>query len=105
MENIVHKTVNEYEAFLSKHKLWDLIKDIDSQIEINSDNIDTLKSESKCLNDKLGKYYEYKAKAYQIRSRAEWVEKGEKSTSYFLRLEQQRQTYNRIVKLKTKDDK
>ena len=36
----------------------------------------------------------------QIRSRAKYIEEGEKSTSYFLRLEKQRQTNNKIMMLK-----
>ena len=37
----------------------------------------------------------------QIRSRAKYIE-GEKSTSYFLRLEKQRQTNNKITMLKSR---
>ena len=36
---------------------------------------------------------------YQIRSKAEWVEKGEKNTAYFLNLENYRQSKNAIFKL------
>jgi hypothetical protein len=38
------------------------------------------------------------------RSRANWVEKGEKNTSYFLRLENQRQTWNTIKQFKSEGD-
>ena len=41
-----------------------------------------------------------KAKGAQIRARAEWVEKGERSTSYFLRLENIRQNSAHITTLK-----
>ena len=41
-----------------------------------------------------------KAKGSQIRARAEWVEKGERSTSYFLRLENFRQNSAHITTLK-----
>ena len=41
-----------------------------------------------------------KAKGSQIRARAEWVEKGERSTSYFLRLENIRQNSAHITALK-----
>ena len=44
--------------------------------------------------------YERKAAGYQVRSRAQWVEKGEKSTSYFLGLEKARQNSNCIECLK-----
>ena len=41
-----------------------------------------------------------KAKVAQIRARAEWVEKGDGSTSYFLRLENIRQNSAHITALK-----
>ena len=41
-----------------------------------------------------------KAKGAQIRARAEWVEKGERSTSYFLRLENITQDSAHITTLK-----
>ena len=41
---------------------------------------------------------------YQIRSKAEWVEQGEKNTAYFLILEKYRQSKNAIFKL-TKSDR
>ena len=44
--------------------------------------------------------YKIKAKGYQIRARAQWVEEGEKSTKYFLNLENFRQTSNCINCLK-----
>ena len=36
---------------------------------------------------------------YQIRSKTEWVEKGEKNTAYFLNLRKFRQSKNAIFKL------
>ena len=36
--------------------------------------------------------YEAKARGYQIRSHARWVEEGEKSSGYFLSLEKERQS-------------
>ena len=44
--------------------------------------------------------YEQKAAGYQVRSRAQWVENGEKSTKYFLGLEKSRQNSNCIECLK-----
>ena len=38
-----------------------------------------------------------KAKEVQIRARAEWVEKGERSTSYFFRIENNRQNSAHII--------
>ena len=48
----------------------------------------------------MEKEYEYKAKGAQIRSKQEWVEKGEKNTAYFFGLEKSRQTKKTIFKLK-----
>ena len=42
-----------------------------------------------------------KAKGAQIRSKATWWEEGEKSSSYFLRLEKRRQSNNTIKQLKS----
>ncbi len=43
--------------------------------------------------------YTSKANGAYIRSRARWIEKGEKSSSYFFGLEKQRQTKRKINKL------
>ena len=45
-----------------------------------------------------------KSKGAQIRSRANWIEQGEKNSSYFLRLESQRQSCNTIKQLKCGND-
>ena len=45
-----------------------------------------------------------KAKGAQIRARAEWVGKGERSTSYFLRLENIRQNSAHITSLDERGD-
>ena len=44
------------------------------------------------------------AKASQIRSKAQYVEEGEKNTAYFLSLKKQRQISNTIYKIQTSDD-
>ena len=41
----------------------------------------------------------FQAEASQIRSKSQYIEEGEKNTSYFLSLEKQRQTNNVINKL------
>ena len=43
------------------------------------------------------------AKASQIRSKAQYVEEGEKNTAYFLSLEKQRQISNTIYEIQTSD--
>lgn len=51
------------------------------------------------LNDELNKIYDIKARGQQIRSKADWVEKGERSNKYFFRLEKSRQCSNVIRRL------
>lgn len=45
------------------------------------------------LQSKLGVMYLYKAKGAYVRSRAKWIEEGEKNTAYFCNLEKRRQEY------------
>ena len=52
------------------------------------------------LHEKCGEYYKNKAKVAFVRSRAEWMEKGEKSTKYFLGLEKCKQSNKQIKVLK-----
>lgn len=51
------------------------------------------------LQAELDNLYLEKAKGAYIRSRARWIEEGEKNSSYFFSLEKQRQTKKRIQKL------
>ena len=131
----IQKTKNEYNHILTSGHLWDLckirikeytirycinkakmkrdmyakldnhIKEIDSEIMLNNDNTDFLKNEREEVKRKLDAFMKDKAKGYQIRSRAKWIEEGEKSTAYFARLEKQRQTYNNISRLNTADNR
>ena len=48
------------------------------------------------LKDQLDQQYRAKSRGYQIRSRAQWIEEGERSTQYFLGLEKERQASNCI---------
>lgn len=43
------------------------------------------------LENELHALYEIKSKGAQIRSRAKWIDEGEKNSSYFLRLENRHQ--------------
>ncbi len=52
---------------------------------------DNEKQKLQSLLNKLDEMYLCKAKGAFIRSRAKWIEDGEKSTSYFCRLEKRRQ--------------
>ena len=53
----------------------------------------------KDLEKQLDDLYEAKAKGAQVRSRAKWIDEGEKNTSYFLRLENKHQSHNVINKI------
>jgi len=55
------------------------------------------------LESRLDTLYKDKAKGIQVRSRAKWIQEGEKSTRYFMRLESQRQGSNVIKELKKTD--
>ena len=70
----------------------------------NSQNINrTMQNDILKIENELNKTYDYKAKGAQIRSRAEWIENGEKSTKYFLSLEKIRQNKKNIRKLTSAD--
>uniref|UniRef100_A0A8C6K9W5 Reverse transcriptase domain-containing protein n=1 Tax=Nothobranchius furzeri TaxID=105023 RepID=A0A8C6K9W5_NOTFU len=51
------------------------------------------------LQSKLDEMYLYRAKAAYLRSKAKWIEEGEKNTAYFCNLETRRQEYNSICNL------
>uniref|UniRef100_A0A3B3H9P1 Reverse transcriptase domain-containing protein n=1 Tax=Oryzias latipes TaxID=8090 RepID=A0A3B3H9P1_ORYLA len=72
--------------------------------EINSICCKSLLSEGEkqrlsLLQTSLDNMYVSKAKGAFIRSRAKWVEEGEKSSAYFCRLEKRRQEKNAVNKL------
>ena len=81
------------------------IKELDEVIKTNTDSDVHLLVEKRnrpksdldilLANDAIG---------YQIRSKSEWVEKGE-NTAYFLNLEKYRQTKNDIFQLNKSDGK
>lgn len=60
---------------------------------------DAEKSRLVSLQLELDNLYINKAKGAYIRSKAKWIEEGEKSTSYFCRLEKRRQSRNSILSL------
>ena len=51
------------------------------------------------LQSKLDMLYLYKAKGAYMRSRAKWMEEGEKNTAYFCNLEKRKQEYNSFCSL------
>ena len=80
------------------------INEIDEIIKTNTDNdVHLLVEKRNRLKSDLDILLANDAIGYQIRSKAEWVEKGEKNTAYFLNLEKYRQSKNAIFKL-TKSD-
>ena len=70
---------------------------IDKQLAVTS--YDALSAERRVFKAKLDKQYKIKAKGYQIRSRATWVELGEQSTRYSWGLGKSRQNHNCICSL------
>ena len=83
------------------------IKDLEEKIDEIDRSHDSLTNdqydERKKLKQELDNLYENRAKGYQVRSRAKWVECGEKSTRYFLGLEKTRKSANCITCLKDAD--
>ena len=53
-------------------------------------------TKKKKLEQELSELCDNKSKGAQIRSRAQWIEKGERNTSYFLSLEAKHQSSNII---------
>lgn len=78
-----------------KLRLGYLLRHID-QTGITSD---TLTGEINQIQTRLNEDMLQKARGAQIRSRARWVEEGEKSTKYFLGLEKSNQTKKVITQL------
>lgn len=129
IELIFKATVEEYNDVACKRDIWDLCKirfkeysirfsinknrqfqdqlksiertinDLDKAIQNDSDNAQ-IKQTRKTLKTEYDNMCESRAKGAQIRSRAKWVEDGERSTAYFLKLENHRQSYSRITGLK-----
>ena len=56
------------------------------------------------LRNKLERIYDYKLKGIIIRSRARWVEEGEKNSSYFLSLEKRNKAIGTINEIFTADN-
>ncbi len=133
VSSIIKNTIAEY-SNVPAHKryIWDLIKikikefsikyciikkrkrvsriaEIENRIlaidtELYEDANNTYLNERCMLKTELDSLLTEKAYGAQVRSRARWIEEGEKSTSYFLSLEKAHQTSNRIDVLKDKDN-
>ena len=125
---IYEEVMEEYEQYVTKPILWDYFKlrvkqfsiaygiklannfnDDCKNLELRLDQLDRqiaqshnvkLNQERRQLKEELDELYTRKARGFQIRSRARWIEFGERSTKYFLGLEKQRQNANCIDCLK-----
>jgi len=86
-----------------KQGLENIINRIDFLIQNNTNcvEIDELINQRKRRLNELDRFYLQEAQGAQIRSRAKWVEDGEKSSAYFFRLETARQENNTINSLKS----
>ncbi len=71
---------------------------LDSMSDTNPNRSVLLKEKNEMLVQ-INEIYDQKAKGAQIRSRAEWIEQGERNSKYFLGLENKRQNHNVIRKL------
>ena len=77
-----------------------MLDQVDKDIaQSNACSLDDIQRRRK-LKEELDELYRKKSKGYQMRSRAKYVEDGERSTKYFLGLEKQRQIHNCISSLK-----
>ena len=81
------------------------INQIDCQINTTkcTSTLQSLNKERQNLVSEQNRYYTQKAQGAQIRSRAKWVEEGEKNTSFFLKLERKHQTNNIINSIQTQN--
>ena len=132
INGIIENTCDTYQGILSDGHLWELLKlrikehsirycvlkarrkkdeakeieyklnILDKKIAQNAQDINKLLQERDVLKQEFDLLLADKAKGAQIRSRAQWIEKGEKSNAYFLNLEKKRQSSNVIRSLKYK---
>ncbi len=88
-----------------KEYINNIQKDIDdlNKKADQGENIDINAKEN--LEKRLNDYYQEKEKGCQIRSKINWKNEGERSTSYFFNLEKNRQSNNVIKELKDKNGK
>ena len=133
IKHVINDTILEYQNQLDKRSLWEMVKikikevsikysvskaktrsnrvkyiehklgKIECLLKGTNANKMLLQNEYDTLKNELSTLYDYKAKGYQIRSRAKWIEDGEQSTSYFLRLEKKHQLFNQIDALKSEN--
>jgi len=131
MKSMLCKIRNEGKLYQSNQRLWEVCKtkvkeftiayckrkyelekmeekmmeaelaEIEQNLHVNwCKDLETRKS---ILLNSLESHYLKRARAAQVRARAQWVEEGEKSTKFFLGLEKQHQIHNTIKALKVED--
>ena len=104
--------IREYSIRYSKKKAQnrknnqvELRKRLDAlhvQTSQNPDDTD-LVDEMERVKMEMDLVHMVESKGAQVRAKAQWIEKGEKSTKYFLGLEKSRANYKVIVKLRKQD--
>ena len=62
-----------------------------------------LLSQIEVCKQELENYYQLKTEGHMIRSRANWVENGERNTKYFINLEKRNQRLQTITAIYTED--
>ena len=121
--NIFNNTITKYNNVLNKGEIWDLfkikvreysvkycskrkketedeIKKLEEEI-LNLDNSPNSFKEISRLQIELNQKIMEKSVGAQLRSRAVFIEQGEKNTKFFLNLEKSRQQNNLILELKS----
>lgn len=73
-----------------KKKIFNIEKEIEYIESLPYNEIDMIRKRN--LETQLNEFYDKKSKGAQIRSRAKWINEGEKNTKYFLCLENKHQT-------------
>jgi exonuclease III len=98
-----------YSKFLAKSKRDNLKEMLDQQvkleIEIAKDPTDDLLNTANTLKENIEKANAEKARGAMLRSKANWVEYGEKNTSFFLKLENRNRDIKNITQLIDDSDK
>ena len=94
IKNTVRKT---RERKATKERLSSELNKLRQAIQPDNENI-------RDKENKLQQLLNREAEGQQIRSRAKWIEKGEKPTRFFYGLEKSRQKSSTITKLKKEDD-
>ena len=99
--------IRQFTRYYSKQKavgrrdrktiLEEKVRDLERRIKSDS-NVELLKEYNKAKKE-LNQIYDYITNGIILRSRTTWYEEGEKSSSYFLRLEKRNKSKSHIRKL------